>query len=57
MKAKNKPAEGVNSAEILKKLLARIAKYRLLLVLSIILAAATVVLQLYVPILFGDAID
>ena len=57
MKAKNKPAEGVNSAEVLKKLLARIAKYRLLLVLSIILAAATVVLQLYVPILFGDAID
>ena len=57
MKAKNKPAEGVNSAAVLKKLLARIAKYRLLLVLSIILAAATVVLQLYVPILFGDAID
>ena len=57
MKAKNKPAEGVNSTEVLKKLLARIAKYRLLLVLSIILAAATVVLQLYVPILFGDAID
>ena len=57
MKAKNKPAEGVNSAEVLKKLLARIAKYRLLLVLSIMLAAATVVLQLYVPILFGDAID
>ena len=57
MKAKNKSAEGVNSAEVLKKLLARIAKYRLLLVLSIILAAATVVLQLYVPILFGDAID
>ena len=57
MKAKNKPADGVNSAEVLKKLLARIAKYRLLLVLSIILAAATVVLQLYVPILFGDAID
>ena len=57
MKTKNKPAEGVNSAEVLKKLLARIAKYRLLLVLSIILAAATVVLQLYVPILFGDAID
>ena len=57
MKAKNKPVEGVNSAEVLKKLLARIAKYRLLLVLSIILAAATVVLQLYVPILFGGAID
>lgn len=47
----------VNSAEVLKKLLSRIARYRLLLVLSIVLAAATVILQLYVPILFGDAID
>lgn len=47
----------VNSAEVLKKLLSRIAHYRLLLVLSIVLAAATVILQLYVPILFGDAID
>lgn len=47
----------VNSAEVLKKLLSHIARYRLLLVLSIVLAAATVILQLYVPILFGDAID
>lgn len=54
MKKKN---ENVNSGEVLKKLLRRIARYRVLLVLSIILAAATVVLQLYVPFLFGDAID
>lgn len=54
MKKKN---ENVNSGEVLKKLLKRIARYRVLLVLSIILAAATVVLQLYVPFLFGDAID
>lgn len=54
MKKKN---ENVNSGEVLKKLLGRIARYRVLLVLSIVLAAATVVLQLYVPFLFGDAID
>jgi ATP-binding cassette, subfamily B, multidrug efflux pump len=54
---KNAKLDGVNSGEVLKKLLARIAKYRIFLVLSIILAAATVILQLYVPMLFGDAID
>lgn len=54
MKKKN---ESVNSAEVLKKLLARIARYRILLIVSILLAATTVVLQLYVPFLFGDAID
>lgn len=42
---------------VLKKLLARIAKYRALLLVSVLLAAVTVVLQLYVPMLFGDAID
>ena len=56
MKAKKKN-ENVNSVEVLRKLLKRIARYRYLLVLSVILAAATVILQLYVPILFGDAID
>lgn len=54
MKAKN---ESIKSGEVLKKLLKRIARYRILLVLSILLAAATVILQLYVPVLFGDAID
>lgn len=39
------------------KLLNHIARYRLLLVGSILLAALSVVLQLYVPILFGSAID
>ena len=57
MKNTVKKDGNVNSAEVLKKLLSRIARYRLLLVLSIALAAATVILQLYVPILFGDAID
>ena len=45
------------NSDVLKKLLARIAKYRALLVVSVLLAAVTVVLQLYVPMLFGDAID
>ena len=34
-----------------------IGKYKIFLVLSIVLAAVSVMLQLYVPILFGDAID
>ena len=41
----------------LKKLFHFIANYRLLLAASIILAAVTVVMQLYVPVLFGNAID
>lgn len=52
-----KKDENVNSSEVMKKLLKRIARYRFLLALSIVLAAATVILQLYVPMLFGDAID
>ena len=46
-----------NSMETFFKVLRFIGKYRFLLVLSIILAAVTVVLQLYVPVLFGYAID
>ena len=45
------------NGQTMKKLWDRIARYQVLLLLSIVLAAATVVLQLYVPILFGDAID
>lgn len=41
----------------LKKVLKFIGRYRFLLVLSMILAAVSVILQLYIPILFGDAID
>lgn len=41
----------------LKKVLKFIGRYRFLLFLSMILAAASVILQLYIPILFGDAID
>ena len=45
------------SARALKRLLNVIGRYRALLLLSILLAAGGVVLQLYVPMLFGDAID
>lgn len=45
------------SSEILWKVLRFIGKYRLLMALSILLAAFSVILQLYVPFLFGDAID
>ena len=45
------------SMEILWKVLRFIGRYRFLLILSILLASASVILQLYVPILFGDAID
>ncbi len=47
----------VSSEEVLKKVIKVISHYRVLVVLSIVLAAVSVILQLYVPILFGDAID
>ena len=53
MKRKTNPEYG----KTLKKLWDHIAKFRVLLILSVLMAGATVVLQLYVPILFGDAID
>ncbi|MCR5700634.1 MAG: ABC transporter ATP-binding protein/permease [Lachnospiraceae bacterium] len=45
------------SLQTLKKVLKIIGRYKLLLALSIVLATLTVVLQLYIPILFGYAID
>ena len=53
MKRKINPENG----KTLKKLWDHIAKFRVLLILSVLMAGVTVVLQLYVPILFGDAID
>ncbi|MGN1388025.1 MAG: ABC transporter ATP-binding protein [Bulleidia sp.] len=47
----------VSSKEVLKKVIGVISHYRLLVILSIVLAAVSVILQLYVPVLFGDAID
>lgn len=46
-----------SSMETFRKVMRVIGRYKILLVLSIVLAAFSVILQLYVPILFGDAID
>ena len=46
-----------NQKETIKKVLNYIKKYRILMIISIILAALTVALTLYVPILIGRAID
>lgn len=46
-----------SSMETFKKVLRFIERYRFLLIASIVLAAVSVILQLYVPILFGNAID
>ena len=54
---KEKVQSDKSTSRTLKKLLVYIKKYRVLLVLSVLLAAVSVVLTLYVPILFGDAID
>lgn len=47
----------ISSAATFRKLLQVLGAYRFLLIGSILLAAISVVLQLYVPILFGRAID
>ena len=45
------------SRKTLRKLMEFIAGCKWLLVISILLAAASVIIQLYVPVLFGNAID
>ena len=47
----------MNKKSTLKKVLKRIEKYRLLVILSLLMAAVTVVLSLYLPILTGEAVD
>ncbi|APP09856.1 sugar ABC transporter ATP-binding protein [Lactobacillus delbrueckii subsp. delbrueckii DSM 20074 = JCM 1012] len=47
----------MTSWQAMKQLLPIIGRYRLLLFISIILAAVSVIFQLYVPIIFGRAID
>ena len=54
-KTENK--SGKSGMQVMKKLMAFIGNYKIFLGLSIVLAAGTVILQLYIPILFGDAID
>jgi len=51
---------GVNmkdNKKIIKAVLAYIGHYKILLFVSLVMAMVTVVLTLYLPILFGDAID
>jgi len=43
--------------DTIRKILKYLEKYRILILISIVLAAATVALTLYVPILVGNAID
>lgn len=50
-------AKKSNNGNTIKKVLHYISKYRLFVSISILLAAITVVLTLYVPILTGEAID
>lgn len=52
-----KTKQAASTASALKKLSPFIGRHWIGLVASIVLAGAMVVLQLYVPILFGDAID
>lgn len=47
----------MNRKETTKKVLHYISKYWFTVLLSLILAAATVILTLYIPILTGDAVD
>lgn len=46
-----------NNKEIIRKVLDHIGKYKIFLLFSIILAAISVVLTLYIPILTGNAVD
>ena len=50
-------SHNTGSMDTFKKVLRFIGRYRFLLMISVILAAVSVLLQLYVPILFGNAID
>ena len=54
---KKRTQKTADNGKTIQKLWNHIAKFRVLLILSVLMAGATVVLQLYVPILFGDAID
>lgn len=49
--------KSANTKSTVIKVLKYIKKYRILLILSLLLAAASVAMTLYVPILIGDSID
>lgn len=50
-------SETFSTGEVFRKVMRYIGRYKLLILFSILLAAATVILTLYAPVLFGDAID
>ncbi len=57
MANKKKQQSNAQSWQAIGKVLKFISRYRLLLFFSILLASVSVLLQLYVPIVFGNAID
>lgn len=57
MKEKKKMINNKSNKDILKKVLNYIGKYKIFLFLSIVLAAVSVILTLYIPILTGQAVD
>ncbi len=48
---------GTKSPSTISKLLKFLGRYKLLLLVSLLLSAVTVVLQLYIPVLYGKCID
>lgn len=57
MKEKKKSIDKVSNKEILKKVLNYIGRYKIFLFFSILFAAVSVILTLYIPILTGQAVD
>ncbi len=57
MKDKKKITDHRSNKDIMKKVLDHIGKYKFFLLFSIVLAAVSVVLTLYIPILTGQAVD
>ncbi len=57
MNDKKKITDQKSNKDILKKVLDHIGKYKIFLFLSIVLAAISVILTLYIPILTGQAVD
>ncbi len=57
MKDKKKVTDHRSNKDIMKKVLDHIGKYKFFLLFSIVLAAVSVVLTLYIPILTGQAVD
>lgn len=56
-KEKQNAMDTSSSMAVLKKVLAVIGRYKALLAASIVMAAVSVIIQLYIPNLYGDAID